>query len=306
MDLISVIAPVFNNEQYISRCVNSILNQTYSNLEIILIDDGSTDTSPEICDAFYRLDKRVVVRHQENQGQSEARNEGIRMATGLYVAFVDSDDWLDTNALNDMYYAMKKYNVDVVQGGVVKDYDDHYEVYRSVQEPFLLNRHEAMKDICTYIINRESSVLMNGVWCKLYPKYFFDNCRFKPGRIWEDTQIQGKLIHQAAKIAVIPGIHYHYYQGRNDNISKIPSVKSDVDSWLSHKERYDEFFSMIEYKDLEKEFVLCCFDSIEKCWERAYHSSGNINEYMVEFKKMSTFVRKNHRYIRALGGVNVL
>ncbi|MBQ4243839.1 MAG: glycosyltransferase, partial [Clostridia bacterium] len=99
MDLISVIVPVYKTEKYLDRCVNSIVNQTYKNLEIILVDDGSPDRCPELCDRWAEKDNRIKVIHQENGGMSAARNAGLRIAKGDYIGFVDSDDWID----NDMY-----------------------------------------------------------------------------------------------------------------------------------------------------------------------------------------------------------
>lgn len=299
---ISVIVPVYNSESYLHRCVDSILGQTFTDIELILIDDGSNDSSPEICDAYSKKDSRVVVIHQKNAGQSEARNSALKVAKGAFISFVDSDDWIEKNALLQMYAYMMSTDADIIQGGVEKNWDEFTEVYRKVDDLIYLNKHDAMKDICLYISSREKSFLMNGVWCKLYPRHFFDNCKFVPGRIWEDTQIQGRLIDQADKIVVIPGIHYHYYQGRKDNISKISSIKSDVDSWLSHKERYDEFGQDEVYCDIEKEFVLCCFDSIVKCWSRAYISKGRLLDFTKDFRDMSKFVRSHRKYIRYLSG----
>ena len=102
-DSISIIVPVYNVEKYLEKCIDSILNQSYQNLEIILIDDGSTDNSGSICDEYKKKDQRVQVIHQKNQGQSSARNAGLNIAKGSYIGFVDSDDWIEQNMYEKLY-----------------------------------------------------------------------------------------------------------------------------------------------------------------------------------------------------------
>ena len=120
--LISVIVPVYNVEEYLRICVDSIINQTYENLEIILIDDGSKDNSGKICDEYMKKDNRIIVIHQENKGVSVARNTGIQKASGKWVSFVDSDDWLEKNFVECLYENAIKYNSDVVFSGYNKVY----------------------------------------------------------------------------------------------------------------------------------------------------------------------------------------
>ena len=109
-ELISVIVPIYNVEKYLENCVNSILNQTYDNLEIILVDDGSPDRCPELCDKFAMLDNRIRVIHQQNGGLSKARNSGIDVARGKYLVFVDSDDTIENELIRKLYICLKKYN----------------------------------------------------------------------------------------------------------------------------------------------------------------------------------------------------
>lgn len=116
MELISVVVPVYNAEQYLQRCVESIQNQTYPNLEIILVDDGSPDNCGELCDAFAGEDERIRVIHKENAGQGLARNDGMNLATGKYITFVDSDDWISFDRIENLYIALKKHNGDVALG----------------------------------------------------------------------------------------------------------------------------------------------------------------------------------------------
>ena len=122
MSIVSVIVPIYNAENYLHECVDSILAQTIHDIEVILVDDGSTDESENICDAYCLKDNRVRVFHKTNGGISSARNLGLKYAQGEYISFIDSDDWIDINALEDMYNLAKKENSDIV----ICDMIDHY------------------------------------------------------------------------------------------------------------------------------------------------------------------------------------
>ena len=112
-DLVSIIVPIYGVEEYLSKCIDSIINQTYKNLEIILVDDGSPDKCPDICDAFEKKDERIKVIHKKNGGLSDARNAGIDTAHGDYIVFVDSDDWIENTMVEHLLFACKKYNVEM-------------------------------------------------------------------------------------------------------------------------------------------------------------------------------------------------
>ena len=114
--VISIIVPIYNTEKYLNECVDSIINQTYKNIEIILVNDGSTDNCLKICDEYAKKDKRVKVIHKENGGLSSARNSGLDILTGKYVCFIDSDDYVATTFVYDMFNLITKYNADIVEG----------------------------------------------------------------------------------------------------------------------------------------------------------------------------------------------
>ncbi|MDA3769093.1 glycosyltransferase family 2 protein [Streptococcus thermophilus] len=130
MEKISVIVPVYNVESYLERCINSLLNQTYSNLEIILIDDGSTDRSGQICDQYKNRDEFVVI-HKENAGLGMARNTGLDVATGKYIIFVDSDDYIDNNMIQSLYEEIQKTSSDTCIGGFKRVYANHSDVFKT-------------------------------------------------------------------------------------------------------------------------------------------------------------------------------
>ena len=126
---ISVVVPVYNVEQYLEKCVNSIINQTYKNLEIILVDDGATDKSGKLCDELAKLDNRIMVYHKKNGGLSDARNYGVERATGDYIGFVDGDDYIDAEMYEKLYEAIKKENVDVAECNLKIIYSDRVELF---------------------------------------------------------------------------------------------------------------------------------------------------------------------------------
>ena len=113
-ELISIVIPVYNVEKYLKQCLDSIINQTYTNLEIILVDDGSTDNSGTICDYYSKIDKRIRVIHKKNEGQSIARNIGIKVSNGKYIGFLDSDDWVEQDMYRFLIENIEKYNADII------------------------------------------------------------------------------------------------------------------------------------------------------------------------------------------------
>lgn len=297
-ELISVIVPVYNVEDYLAKCVESILNQTYKNLEIILIDDGSTDGCPLICDEFSVKDNRVKVIHKKNGGLSDARNFGLDIMTGEYVTFIDSDDWIDEDLIERQYNCIKNHDVDICQSCVTKDWSDYSLAYRTVDSVIKFNRHDAMEQLQDYIIlDKKYTVLMNSACGKLYRSFLFDKCRFVNGRIWEDTQIQGILFDLTEHgIAIIPDSYYHWCQYRSHSISHQVSIKSRVDSYLAHKDNYDKFYKKDEYKDFSEKFIICCLKSISACWEAMTNFSyKDVNKYKSELNDMSDFAKSNYQ-----------
>ena len=169
---ISVIIPVYKVEEYLPRCLDSVINQTYKNLEIILVDDGSPDKSGEICDKYAALDERIKVIHQENRGLPEARNSGMDIATGDYIACVDSDDWLETDMYSCLVQQMIENNTDVVYCGFYLEKETS-EV-RTLPTCFI----ESQKDFQGKVIR--SDWLYSVVWNKLLKKSVAQKTRFNP------------------------------------------------------------------------------------------------------------------------------
>lgn len=144
--MISIIIPIYNVEKYLNKCIDSILNQTYSDLEIILVDDGSTDKSSEICEYYKEIDNRIRVIHKKNGGLSEARNVGIDIAKGEYIAFLDSDDWADENLYKRLYQLSQKYSSDISMCSF-KWVQNEKEVLNKIDEEIVYSNLEALNKI---------------------------------------------------------------------------------------------------------------------------------------------------------------
>lgn len=208
--LISVIVPVYKVEPYLKRCVDSIRNQTYSNLEILLIDDGSPDRCGEMCDAFAKEDSRIRVFHKENGGQSSARNVGLDNMNGEYVAFVDSDDWIEPDMYQHLYGVLVRHNAQISCCGIQRDYPDGKFKYFNTNYP-------QESQICVYKkveALRESLINMRITYSpcdKLYHKDVLENLRMTEGKIYEDMEILPQWIERADTIVYDPMPKYHYY-----------------------------------------------------------------------------------------------
>ena len=214
--IISVIVPIYKVKKYLSKCIDSIIAQDYKNLEIILVDDGSPDNCPEICDEYAKKDKRIRVVHKENGGLSDARNAGIKVATGEYIAFIDSDDYVAKNYISMLLYTLKKYDADISACNYIKVYEDtgRQEVEPKTDKELVMTNVEAMKDLFTLPSN--SDVV---TWNKLYRTSLFidNNIEFPKGKLHEDNFTTYKLYYYSSRVAFV-NVPCYYYLQRKDSI----------------------------------------------------------------------------------------
>lgn len=204
--LISVIVPVYKVERYLPKCVESIRNQTYPHLEIILVDDGSPDGSGIICNAFARKDERIRVIHKENGGLSDARNAGIQAARGEYLAFVDGDDWIEPDTYEAMLALMEKYGVKLVCAGRYDENDATGEAVIGLCP----QREEALPG--TEVVHRifRWEGLDSSACDKLFHRELFRDIRFPVGQVVEDVPTIYRAVLLAGKAAMLPRPLYHY------------------------------------------------------------------------------------------------
>lgn len=233
-DLISIIVPVYNVEKYLNQCIDSIIKQTYTNLEIILIDDGSTDNSGKICDEYLSKDCRIKVLHKENGGLSSARNAGIKICKGKYIGFVDSDDWIDATMYETLYERMLYFDADVIDCGYLKEYRNIKLKVNSNKEKVYFG--EKLIEEC-YL----SNVTKPEVWCKLYKRYIFNTIKFPLNKYYEDAFIFIPTLSLINKIVIIPACLYHYRQRKSAITKNIFNEKHlDVIELHNNEHKYIE------------------------------------------------------------------
>lgn len=248
--VISVIVPVYNTEQYLEKCVDSIRNQTYSKLEIILVDDGSLDHCDKICDQFAKIDSRIVAIHQENGGQAKARNTGIDQAKGEFYLFVDSDDYIDESMVERMYNRIQRDRSDLaVCGYLFLDEQgnklDVFTIQDSVLSGFQL-LEKAYEGI-------ENSFLLNSIiWNKLYNRTLFEQIRFPEGRIQEDEATVYKLFDQCHSVSILPEPLYYYVRHSNStmtskySVRRLDGVEACYERYFYYREKGGEYLRFLK------------------------------------------------------------
>lgn len=201
--LISVIVPVYNVEKYLGQCLGDIVKQTYSNIEIIVVDDGATDRSGELCNQWALKDKRILVYHKKNGGLSDARNYGLKFAKGEWITFIDSDDRISLDYIEKLYENALKYKADISICDPLHIFDDKVE-FKHDQKIKIFSPEDAIEEMWY-----QKSFLVSA-WGKLYKKKFFEKVLFKKGIIFEDVEIMHKVFEQASKIVYSTAKLYGY------------------------------------------------------------------------------------------------
>lgn len=252
--LISVIVPVYNVEKYLCQCLDSIVSQTWKNLEIVLVDDGSTDGSGHICDEYAKNDSRIIVIHKANGGLSSARNSGLDIATGEYIGFVDSDDWIEPTMFEDLLAGFSVSNHVLLTNGMIYQYDDRTGTHE-LMRPNVWERKK------TVIIKAEdygkaifSETTNHYVWSKLYKRTVFDCVRFREGRNDEDTLFfydMSKIIRDSTfTIVDVPSVIYHYRSREGSIVASKKYIYTRMDSltdiYMDSLQEYAELSSYIE------------------------------------------------------------
>lgn len=222
MDLISVIVPVYNVKIYLERCLESIIVQTYKNIEIIVVDDGSTDGSSEICDIYEMKYDNIYTIHKTNGGLSDARNKGLEHASGRYVVFIDSDDIISENHVEYLYQLIIKNKADIGICDPVHCYPNQPVVFCKETKEKVFNSEDAIVEMLY-----QKSFLVSA-WGKIYPIEFFNDIKFPVGMLFEDSAIMYKLFEKAEKI-VYGNAKLYGYMHRADSITTQKFSYKDLD-----------------------------------------------------------------------------
>ena len=282
-DLISVIVPVYNVEQYLEKCVDSIKNQSYPHLEILLIDDGATDSSGQLCDTLAETDSRIKVFHKANGGLSDARNYGLQHASGAFILFLDSDDYIHPHMIESLYEQMIKEDADVSVCNVMNVYEtgespqcENPELY------FVMNTDEFLKE---YLIGK----LVPGSICnKLIRKEIANQLRFPIGKIYEDAFYHYDLIQVANKYVVNTKPYYYYYH-RGNSITTSTFSKRD----FNYIEIYTKFSRYVEehYPDLQEEMFFRLSYAYFFIFDKLLHVEGY--QKLEEYKVVRDYLKQN-------------
>jgi len=244
---ISIVVPIYKVEAYLEKCILSLINQTYRELEIILVDDGSPDHSGAICDAYALKDERIKVVHKKNGGLSDARNAGIEIATGEYLVFVDSDDFLHVEMCETLLKNLMEGDADMAVCSFLEVHDHNDVPDNKDFKTMTITNLEALDLFFTF-----SSINMTVVWNKLYKRSLFETLRFPVDSIREDEATLYQLIHKSKRICITTRYLYYYFQ-REDSFVHIKTVRKEICLADTFEERL-RYFKAAE--DLKKIYEL--------------------------------------------------
>ena len=284
-ELISIIVPVYNVKEYLDKCIESIVNQTYENIEIVIVDDGSSDGSEIKCDEWKKRDSRVVVIHQENRGISAVRNTGIQNAHGVYVCFVDADDYIAVDMVERLYCALIDNSVDIAICGYYECIDDklikHFYRSKKMIDP---------KDYFESIF--EGHQIGSYPWNKIYKRELFSDVAYPVGQKYEDVSTTYKLICKCKKIAVITDCLY-YYVRHEGSITKSINSKNmwDLINAITEREEY--------IKSEYPVFNTKVHNQKTSIYISNWNQLAKINnkKYESDMKILRTYIMKNYRKV---------
>ena len=291
--LISIIVPIYNVEKYLVKSVNSIINQTYKNLEIILVNDGSTDTCGDICEKFKNIDRRIIVIHKKNGGLSDARNAGLQVAKGDYIGFVDSDDWIEKNMYQELLNISLKENSDIVSCGVRKVWNDINIINNGSElnysNIYTFNNEEALQKLLS------NELIGDTVWNKLYKSEIIKNIYFDVGKYHEDVFWTYRVIGNAKKISSTTKVFYNYLQRENSIMgSKFSEKRLDV---LEALEARCEYINQ-RFPDLINDSVTSYMGECLYHYQWIKREKSDLNRQFCEdivIKKINKFKNYNNR-----------
>lgn len=288
--LVSIIIPVYNVERYLDRCIQSLLQQEYENIEILLIDDGSKDQSGKICDSYID-DKRVNVFHQINKGLSEARNKGLDIAKGEYIAFVDGDDYVSPFFISHALEKLKTSNADIVLFNFAEIRQDNIVISES---PSLIKWHRQLQkgnnEICDLLL---ADCIPNFMWNKLYKRSVWEQIRFPVGYTYEDLFTTAKILRETSSIIYLPEVLYYYERG---NVNSISSALASLKPW----NRYCHFLGLWEHEKICKKNKkifrsIILTKTLQEGIETLITQYGNPSLNKDEVNKVINFIKINRK-----------
>lgn len=267
--MVSVIVPFYNEEKYLSRCLDSIINQTYKDLEIILIDDGSDDKSFDIASKYESIDKRITIYRQNNQGLSSARNKGLDNCNGEYILFVDANDEIVSTMIEELYDLLIKNNCDISICGIKQINGDNHTTQNNKETITVINNDEK------YDMIQKDPVRSVVQWNKLFKRHIFDDLRFPIGRLHEDEFVIHKELYKARSIVYTDRQLYLYYRNP-ESITLNIDMSNRYDIVSAYKDRIDFFKQINQLKYLNNTYCLLkLFVIITNIRKNGFNDSDN-------------------------------
>lgn len=289
MEKISIIVPIYNVEKYLEQCINSIIEQTYQNLEIILVDDGATDNSGKICDEYLKKDNRIKVIHKQNGGLSDARNAGVEIATGDFIGFVDSDDYIEKDMYELLHRNMLKEGADISCCNRFLVYENKIEVYGTDEYYEVMNSSRAIEFSCMI------GYIGISAYTKLYQKELFDEIRYPKGKINEDMYTTYKLFDKANKVIydATPKYYYRQRKGSITNSKKINvnAIEASRELMVFVKEKYPEIMNAAIKNYIYSSIGV--YDNIVKNKSKTVETQRLKNQIIEEVRKYYGILKKD-------------
>ena len=315
MELVSVIVPVYNVEAYIDRCISSIAGQTYRNLEIILVDDGSSDRSPALCDAWAGKDSRITAIHQRNGGVSSARNTGLNAASGSFLLQVDSDDYIAPETIEMLVRAANETAADMVICDFLKGNEGDYQFSGAYPERITrISREEALARIFT---DDHNALRYAAPWSKLCKRQLYDGICYPDGKIFEDIHTTHNLLYRCNQIAVLDVPLFYYFQRANSimntkfNLKKLDYLQALVERVAFFEEHgldelkqtsYDELLHSLIWEYSRTRDMLGSQEGmtyVKALFRQVYQKGYSSQRYPKENRRfLSAFYRNPERIIR--------
>lgn len=278
MKKISVVIPVYNVEKYLSECLDSVVNQTYKNLQIIIVDDGSTDSSGKICDEYANNDNRIIVVHQKNAGAGAAKNTGLELIDDDYFSIIDSDDYIELDMYEKMVNSLEKYNADIVQclfrNVYVNDsFDRKYKIKGNY--PKVLTSKSFLKE---YLYDWKYAIFAN----KVFKSSLLKDIRFPVGRKIDDEFFTYKLVCNAKKVVNIDNILYNYRMRKTSVMNENDTDRLIYDRIDCFVERYD--YIRKKYPSLDKKYLTKLYDSL-LYYKTQVNNTEKLEKYISKIQK---------------------
>ena len=294
---ISIIVPVYNVERYLEKCINSILDQTFKNFEVLIIDDGSNDNSGLICDKFAESDSRIKIFHRQNEGIAKVRSFGLKQAKGKYICFVDSDDYIFESYLGCLYYAITNTNAKIAACKHINFENGDIEPCSNnpVEITHLHVKHDAIDEYIADIDNTETYVC---VWNKIYEKGLWENIDFPSNKIYEDMYVWYQILDKAKDVAFIDNVLY----ARRLRAGSITHSSYSLEQWYMVESKIEQLYY---FKNQNKQrLVEISFDSIMHFFwdnikgmkEMNILDDKIINEYRNRIKKCVRYLKISPTY----------